>query len=452
MNTNPLPHPYLAAAETAAQQIVLALNQRGLSPAFRKFGLVESNGLTWMLAYLDERVDHLRLEQYTSPETLHQINTLLRGKRAFLSNSTGIRYAVLLSAPPRLPKLAQLPEEAPEADFFPLGVGLRGPLSFHAQRLLNILIGGAPESGKSTLLLLIAHTARQHGYSLYLADPQENTFGAAWNGSAAAPVAASVYDFQTLLESVRIEMERRRALFGSVAEYPPKNLEAYNQIAEHPLPRVFLIVDEANSYFDRKGVIEMVADLARQGRKWGLNVVLAAHNWRAKDVPRSLSTHFRTRICLTVNDDTSGDVVLNSSPWGKLARRLRQPGRGILYQDNYQLFQAYYISPEQEQNLLNSPAAMTGLADWEARLALYAVENLQGEFIVNRLAAAFAGEGITSHRVKLLAQRWERRGWLTTPRHATDARRVTDELHRLLTAWSAQAHRPHRGAQGAQGQ
>ncbi len=445
----PQQHPYLAAAETAAQQVVLALNQRGLSPAFRKFGLVESNGLTWLLAYLDERVDRLRLEQYTSAETMHQINTLLRDKRAYLSNSTGIRYAVLLSAPPHLPKLAHLPDTSPEVDFFPLGVGLRGPLQFHAQKLLNILIGGAPESGKSTLLLLIAHTARQHGYSLYLADPQENTFGAAWNGTAEAPVAASAPDFYILLERLRAEMERRRTLFSSVSQYPPKNLDAYNQVAEQPLPRVFLIADEANSYFDRKGVVETVSDLARQGRKWGLNVVLAAHNWRAKDVPRSLSTHFRTRICLTVNDDTSGEVVLNSSHWGKLAQRLRQPGRGILYLDDYQLFQAYYLSSEQEQNLLNSPAALTGLADWEARLALYAIEHLQGEFIVNQLASAFAGQGITSHRVKLLAQRWERRGWLTAPRHATDARRITDELHRLLTIWSAQAHRPHRGAQAA---
>lgn len=451
MMNMPPSHPYLAAAETAAKQVVLALNQRGLSPAFRKFGLVESNGMTWLLVYLDERVDRLRLEQYTSAETMHQINTLLRDKQAYLANSTGIRYAVLLSAPPRLPKLAPLPETAPEADFFPLGVGLRGLLQFHAQKLLNILIGGAPESGKSTLLSLIAHTARQHGYSLYLADPQENTFGAAWNDIAAAPVAASVSDFYVLLEQLRAEMDRRRALFGSVSQYPPKNLDAYNQVAGQPLPRVFLIVDEANSYFDRKGVVETVSDLARQGRKWGLNVILAAHNWRAKDVPRSLSTHFRTRICLTVNDDTSGEVVLNSSHWGKAAQRLRQPGRGILYLDDYQLFQAYYLSSEQEQGLLNRPAAVTGLADWEARLALYAVEHLQGEFIVNRLAAAFAGEGMSSHRVKLLAQRWERRGWLTTPRHATDARRVTDELHRILEVWNAQAHRPHRGAQGAQG-
>jgi hypothetical protein len=67
----------------------------------------------------------------------------------------------------------------------------------------------------------------------------------------------------------------------------------------------------------------------------------------------------------------------------------------------------------------------------ETRLVRYALDELDGCFIVNRLAAAFQGE-ISRRQIVALAQRWERRSWLTAPAHATDPRRVTPELVALV--------------------
>ena len=63
----------------------------------------------------------------------------------------------------------------------------------------------------------------------------------------------------------------------------------------------------------------------------------------------------------------------------------------------------------------------------ESDLVRYALEEIDGKFIINRLAEQFAGQ-ISKYKLAKLGQRWEARGWLTTPTHAADARKVTAEL------------------------
>jgi hypothetical protein len=67
------------------------------------------------------------------------------------------------------------------------------------------------------------------------------------------------------------------------------------------------------------------------------------------------------------------------------------------------------------------------LGEIERRLVRYAVEELDGAFTINALADAFKGQ-VSKRALTALAQRWESRGWLTTPAHAADPRRVTDDL------------------------
>lgn len=438
-------HRYLPEAQQVAGRIVLALRQRELAPTIQRFILTETEHHTvWLFAVLDrERI--ARMEPYLASATLHQISTLVDGRPTLLSNTTGLRYAVLLTPPPTLPDGIPYPENiAPER--VPMGQSIHNVVDAPIGKLRNILIAGDPGSGKSNLELSLAHTARRNGWSLYLSDPDGHTFNPdMWNPLAYVPVAQSPEQLLDVLGQIEAEIARRQALYRQARQEGqlPADLEAYNHIVPTPLPRMMLIVDEANSYFDHKELFTLLTDLARRGRKWGLHLVLAGHNWRAKDVPRSLSAMFPTRICFQVADDTSGVVVLNSRIWGKRAMHLKPPGRAILLlEGQYQFFQAYR-APEVSPRVEN----VSPLTALEVRFISYALEHLEGKFIVNRLAEAFAGEGVTSHQVKTLAQAWERRGWLTPPSHATDARRVTSELVDLVgfSRTSAQGAHAHPG-------
>lgn len=421
-------------ARYVASRIVTALKDCKRNPVFREFVLTEYNGHVILFAVLDE----LRLGEpvnlYFAPEVLHQIGTLTGGKRVAVSNHNGARYAVLLSASPKLPKVAPFPEHS-EADTFPLGVSRQGLLHARPERLLNAIIGGATRSGKSIFETNLAYTACLHGHDVYLVDPQRNTFSSDWENVAAAPLASSVEEFTQLIQSLHTEMSRRETLFLSVRKpsgLKVQKIEDYNQFAPTPLRRIFLIVDEANSFMDKRGVSDAIADLARQSLKYGIHVILAAHSWRSQDVPRSLSGSFATRVTFRVEDDTSGVVVLDNSDWGQRAMRISQDqkGRGVIrLNGQYSTFQAYMLSEERLAGMLSSRqrARMRLVSQDVVDLVRRAFAPArpapeQGRMTLEDLSAW----GLGINEARRLGETWERRGWLE--KRANQARFVTETL------------------------
>lgn len=429
-----LTHRYLSEARYVASRIVTALRDCKRNPVFREFVLTERDEHVILFAVLDE----LRLGEpvslYLTDDVLHQISTLTQGKRVAVSNHNGARYAVLLTTPPALPKSLPYPQQV-ERDVFPLGVGRRGLLHQPAGRLLNILVGGASRSGKSNFELGLAFTALQNGYSLYLADPQEITFSSAWSSLCAAPVAASKAGFLKLLEAVQQEMVRRGDLFKGISRpsgLPVQKLDEYNQVAPVPLPRAFLIVDEANTFMDQRGVAETIADIARQSLKYGIHLVIAAHSWRAQDVPRSLSASFATRVSFRVNDDTSAAVVLDSNEWGRKAMRLTLPGRGILRLDGgaIQEFQAYHLPEDRLARLLTAgqPVKIDPLTEAERALVRRSLAETAGRMTQDDLVAW----GLAPRQARRLAELWEIKGWLAQDPSRKNARYVTPILRKIV--------------------
>ena len=423
----------LNEAQNVRQGIVRALSQLNLDPALGTTVVSKSaKGNTWLIASLrKERLGNFK--PYIAADTVHQISTMLGGRPVFLSNGTGIRYLVLMSSRPRLPGKVQYPTTLPGDDRFPLGMTVYGGLEIRPQQFVNILAAGAQGSGKSTFLVSLASTAAAYGYGLYLADPDLNTFDDAWLAySPLTMIAQTDAAFMTMLERLLQEIERRSALFQQAGG--ARDLDDYNaRRGDLPkLARALLLADEANTFMGSSGkVVELLGDLARRGRKWGVHMVLAAHNWRAEDVSRSLSAMLPARVCFRVADDTSGRVVLSSPHWGRkpLGIRNETPGRGIVfYNGEYRWFQAYNVMDSEP----GQPAAVRSpLGDVEQAMVVYAVNVLGGKFTLHKLAAVFSGQGMSDWKVFRLAEAWERRGWLTKPASRSEGRAVTEELRML---------------------
>lgn len=89
---------YLPAARVVAQAIPGILAQRGLKPFISRYVLTETEGgNAWLFIVLE--VSPLELpEDYASSDVLHYLITALHGLPVVISNSYGMRYAVLLSA------------------------------------------------------------------------------------------------------------------------------------------------------------------------------------------------------------------------------------------------------------------------------------------------------------------------------------------------------------------
>ena len=89
---------YLPAARYVAQAVPDILAQCGLKPFISRFVLTETQqGNAWLFVVLEVGpLNHP--EDYAAPEVLHYLSTALQGLPVVISDSYGLRYAVLLSS------------------------------------------------------------------------------------------------------------------------------------------------------------------------------------------------------------------------------------------------------------------------------------------------------------------------------------------------------------------
>ena len=93
---------YLAAARTVARAIPGILAQRGLTPFISRFVLTETEqGHAWLFVVL-EIGPQQPLEDYAADDVLEYLSTALHGLPVVMSDSYGLRYAVLLGSPDML--------------------------------------------------------------------------------------------------------------------------------------------------------------------------------------------------------------------------------------------------------------------------------------------------------------------------------------------------------------
>jgi hypothetical protein len=92
---------YLPAARYAAQAVAGILARLGLTPYISRFVLTETQkGHVWLFVVLEvSQLDHP--EDYSASHVLDQLSTSLHGLPVVVSQSYGLRYAVLLSSTTR---------------------------------------------------------------------------------------------------------------------------------------------------------------------------------------------------------------------------------------------------------------------------------------------------------------------------------------------------------------
>ena len=421
---------YLPVAQLAKKTVKQVLVNELKLQAPSRYLLLERNGMVWLLAVMNPRALGGQIKKYHNIDVAHQISTAFAGKPVYIANQTGLRYGVLLSAMPKLPKLIPFPSFAEKRDLFRLGRTLQDEITISASEMKNILIGAAQGSGKSNLLNLFAHQMRAFGWDLYLADPQLHTFSPdIWNQVAAHSVAGKEEEVLTILERIRAEIERRMALFLAIADgrIPPRDLDAYNAISPVPLPRIGFLIDEANTFLGNSSIFSGIADLLRQGRKWGLHIVLAGHEWHKKDVPSQVNDMLQTRLALSTPDEHSGAVVLRNARWGRWVQD-QISGRGVLKaRGKFKAMQFYLVSDEQQMEWLSTVEPAGPLSTDEIAYVAFALEHDRA-FTISALVQKF---GQSEWGFRKLAQAWEQRGWLIPGKSAAAPRRVSDVLIEL---------------------
>jgi DNA segregation ATPase FtsK/SpoIIIE, S-DNA-T family len=196
----------------------------------------------------------------------------------------------------------------------------------------NLLNGGEPGSGKSSLLnTIIAHAALSADCRLWLFDGKIVELGL-WRPVADVFVGNNMGDALSRLRELQAEMEIRYRL-----------LEAADRrkiLPIDPLDVILCVVDELAYYSVTTGSKDeqeefrtLVRDLVARGRAAGVIVVAATQRPSADIIPTSLRDLFGFRVAFRCTTDSSSDIIL-SVGWAKegySAKNVRPEDVGVGY-------------------------------------------------------------------------------------------------------------------------
>jgi len=400
------------------------LEARGLEAHIKRWELVDAGDLVLLFGTVNvKRLD--KLEMYISKRLVHHLSTVCGGLGCCVVNTDGLRFAfVLHHERKRLPKRADFP--GCERGTVRLGVDAEGNEATTTwERLGHLLVAGMTGAGKSNFLRLLAHQAIADGARVALGDMDGRTFPMLVGSPALfEPVANTPEDAHQVVARVLAECDRRAVAYGVVSGFPD-NLEDYNAQAVREdaerLPRLVVILDEFNATALALGGANGdfcgdVATLAWRGRKFGVNLVVAAQDFTMAIVGRMRDQV--TPVLFQVNNsDLARKVGLEEA-----TNLPPQPGLAVTKQ--WGRMQTYFL-PKAE--LASGQLAI--LTANEAALVGWALEHNDGYL---SLAEIQAHGGIGQGAARRLASDWERRGWLAKDTRAGNKRRVTLEFEAIV--------------------
>lgn len=245
-----------------------------------------------------------------------------------------------------------------------LGVGRRGPLWADLSTVPHLLVGGMTGGGKSVFLtqaltgLLLSATP--HELRLVCIDLKGGVeltpFGRLPH--ALTPVADTVEAANTVLSSVRAELDRRLAALRATGH---RDLEARAAAGLPRWPRVLVAVDELAELTLRdlgqekaarehqQGASARLCEIARLGRAAGIHLLCCTQRPDAEAVPGQLKANLAGTVAFRVRSRVNSQILLDSDRAAVLPPR---PGRAIWAHERMEEFQAVHISAAESEQLL----------------------------------------------------------------------------------------------------
>jgi hypothetical protein len=420
-------HREMRLAESISRQLSNALTRRKLTPAFSDFYITRLAGLTPLIAVLDTAKlgDH---SQYISADLLHQLSTDLGGLPVYLSNHSGVRYVVLLSPLPRLPRKVDLPADAPRGKLA-IGVRFTGqPVLLDWETFLHLAILGNTGSGKSIFLQSLAHQAIRDEMKLLLSDIDQTTFGMLeGHPNLDAPIACTPRDALGLVEKAIAACDQRSELFKALPEHPQK-LSEYNALmvkqGKAPLPRVLVILDEASTVLTAlggaKGAMgQALATLGWRGRKFGIHFVFAAQEF-TKEIIGPVRDQVGLTLCFRVRN---GQMAERMGCRG--ADRIPEGRPGLAISDRFGPLQTYFVD---RSCLAGGGNILPAITEQEHNLFTRALAD------GGKLPAAKIQEWgqVSEWQARRMLERWALMGWLAKDVHRDNAFCITPKAQVLI--------------------
>lgn len=225
-----------------------------------------------------------------------------------------------------------------------LGRGLAGLVTVNLATTPHILLGGSTGSGKSVLLKLLVMESIKKGAVVCVADFKGGVdYPAVWHEYCR--FCFTLEKLVPLLDELLAILEERKRLFKNVG---CANLGEYNAATNEDLPRYIFACDEVAEVLDKTGlnkeqkeqvaqVESRLATIARQGRAFGIHLILATQRPDANILAGQIKNNIDCRICGRA-DNVLSQIILDSTD---AADRIPKTSRGRFLLHDGTVFQAF---------------------------------------------------------------------------------------------------------------
>lgn len=377
-----------------------------------------------------------QVNEITKSSVLKELSRILKAR--VISPEYDIAYIIIIESDDRdtLPRRVDLGEIPVGGYMVPLGEGGSGPEWVSMFELLNVLIGGAPGSGKSMLLnawltaLTTAHTPDE--LTLTLIDPKRVEMSS-WGHlpHLIHNIVTTPEEAESATNQLLLEIDHRATLLQSKG---CRNLSTYNHVANEPLSLHLIIIDELTDLAfaaggARSDLFKNLVRIGSVGRALGIFLVLATQSPRSEIINSNLKAILNTRISFRVPTAVDSRVILDTTHASEIPANI--PGRMVIIRDGEPIFfQAPYLPDERT-------TWQPTLSDDIMRLVHVADEHLNGEFNVGKLYSIVGPArdgGISKRQIEKYARQLDNMGLLSSYTDSVNgrgSRQVTTRLREL---------------------
>ena len=239
---------------------------------------------------------------------------------------------------------------SPDSFVLTLGESLMGPVTVNLAHIPHILLGGSTGSGKSVLLKLLLMQSLRKGAEVYIADFKGGVdFPKVWHQKCRMcfTEADLLYTLNQLVAVLEYRKER-------LAETGCPDLDAYNEATGDDLPRLVFACDEVAEVLDKTGrskedkellsqIESKLATIARQGRAFGIHLILATQRPDATIIPGQIKNNMDFRVCGRADNVLSQIILDNVSA----AEQIPKDARGRFITGDGTVFQGYLFDEGQ---------------------------------------------------------------------------------------------------------
>lgn len=232
-----------------------------------------------------------------------------------------------------------------------LGEGYSGRVSVNISKIPHMLIGGSTGSGKSVLLKLVLMQCVKKDAKVYIADFKGGVdFPPIWHTKCS--LLTDEKNLYKVLVSITDELQSRKQILRTAGV---ANIHEYNRNAEKKLYRIVFACDEIAEVLDKTGLSKQQKDeilkieselsiIARQGRAFGIHLVLATQRPDAAILNGQIRNNIDTRICGRADNVLSQIILDNTDASDKIAKS----SQGRFLTNSGKIFQAYWF----DENIL----------------------------------------------------------------------------------------------------